>query len=102
MPLTDRQAESETIIHIRYAGDGTKIASVYSSERAVWRRAERAGWKETMRDGGGREYEAPADQFRWSCRTAESARTERSKRAATLKARLARKTPVTVEDSERA
>ena len=100
MPLTDKQAEQETVIRQGYADDGSQVVSIYSTQRAVWRKAERAGWKEVMRDGGGREYEAPAEQFRYSLRTGQSARDERARRAQVLRARFASKTPVRVEDLE--
>ncbi len=93
------KAERETIIRIGYADDGAQVVSFYSTRRSDWRRAERAGWTETMRDGAGREYEAPAGQFRYSLRTGESVRSDGDTRAKVMRSRMAGITPVPVGES---
>jgi hypothetical protein len=85
VPLTDRQAETETIIRIGYAKDGTREVSFYSTEQRDWSLAEAAEWELVQSDQYGREYRAPLALFRF--RMLNSAQRERDRQARSERAR---------------
>lgn len=81
--------ERETIIHFAPLDD---YVSIYSTERGIWRRCEKARAELQSEDGGGREYRMPARCFGFRlkrlCKTTPEGR-ERQLRAL-AKARAAR------------
>jgi len=92
------RAERETIIRW---DSGDRVVTVYTCHRAVWRKAERAGWRQAgeCRDRSGRvigkEFAAPLDQLRFRLVSAEKRASSRREHAARAVLAFARREPST-------
>jgi len=68
--------ERETVIRI---GHGVDEVSIYSTERGVWRKCERAGWRLEGSDSFGRSYVGSILCFSFTARSRESREKLRSR-----------------------
>lgn len=69
--------ERETVIRIGHA-DGE--VSVYSTQKAIWRKMEKAGWELVVQDRWGREYTGDLSCFRFMAKSQKARQEERANR----------------------
>ena len=69
------------------------FASIYSTRPRFWRMCEKAGWKLTISDGGGREYSGPRSELK--IRVKKPVKYDAARRSASLAALRAGKARTT-------
>lgn len=88
--------ERETTVNIAYA---VRSVSIYSTQKAVWTKARRAGWRLEFEDRYGKCFVAPIAQFRFSLRSAKSVKENSSAMSRLMKARRSPETKPEVHNA---